>query len=222
MYGYGGYVMLEEIIKSSAGLIWKIAKNFYGVDKNDLYQAGVLGVVKAYQNYVDDGKSKFSTYAYNYIFGEMYALANNREIKLNKDINRLLKMIEMGRTRLSQEIMRMPSNKELAAYLEMEEEKLEQVLSYANSFVSMDEVCDEDRSLHEVIAEEESVSVDERLELKNSINSLDAIEKDIIKSRYYEDLTQSETARKLGITQVMVSRYEKRSLTKMRDYMYSR
>ena len=129
-------------------------------------------------------------------------------------------MIDMGRTRLSQEIMRMPSNKELAAYLEMEEEKLEQVLSYANSFVSMDEVCDEDRSLHEVIAEEESVSVDERLELKNSINSLDAIEKDIIKSRYYEDLTQSETARKLGITQVMVSRYEKRSLSKMRDFMY--
>ena len=222
MYGNGGYVMLEEIIKSSAGLIWKIAKNFYGVDKNDLYQAGVLGVIKAYQNYVDDGKSKFSTYAYNYIFGEMYALANNREIKLNKDINRLLKMIELGKARLSQEIMRMPSNKELAAYLEMEEEKLEQVLSYANSFVSMDEVCDEERSLHEVIAEEENVSVDERLELKNSMDSLDAIEKDIIKSRYYEDLTQSETARKLGITQVMVSRYEKRSLTKMRDYMYSR
>ena len=214
--------MLEELIKSSTGLIWMVAKRFYGVDKNDLYQAGVLGVIKAYQNYVDDGKSKFSTYAYNYIFGEMYALANNREIKLNKDINRLLKMIEMGRTRLSQEIMRMPSNQELAAYLEMEEEKLEQVLSYANSFVSMDEVCDEERSLHEVIAKEESVSVDERLELKNSINSLDAIEKDIIKSRYYEDLTQSETARKLGITQVMVSRYEKRSLTKMRDYMYSR
>ena len=214
--------MLEELIKSSTGLIWMVAKHFYGVDKNDLYQAGVLGVIKAYQNYVDDGKSKFSTYAYNYIFGEMYSLANNREIKLNKDINRLLKMIEMGRTRLSQEIMKVPSNKELAAYLEMEEEKLEQVLSYANSFVSMDEVCDEERSLHEVIAEEESVSVDERLELKNSINSLDAIEKDIIKSRYYEDLTQSETARKLGITQVMVSRYEKRSLTKMRDYMYSR
>lgn len=214
--------MLEELIKSSTGLIWMVAKKFYGVDKNDLYQAGVLGVIKAYQNYVDDGKSKFSTYAYNYIFGEMYALANNREIKLNKDINRLLKMIELGKARLSQEIMRMPSNKELAAYLEMEEEKLEQVLSYANSFVSMDEVCDEERSLHEVIAEEESVSVDERLELKNSINSLDSIEKDIIKSRYYEDLTQSETARKLGITQVMVSRYEKRSLTKMRDYMYSR
>lgn len=214
--------MLEELIKSSTGLIWAVAKKFYGVDKNDLYQAGVLGVVKAYQNYVDDGKSKFSTYAYNYIFGEMYALANNKEIKLNKDINRLIKMIEMGKARLSQEIMKVPSNKELVQYLEMEEEKLEQILSYANSFVSMDEVCDDERSMHEVLALEERVSVDEKLELKNSINSLDAIEKDIIKSRYYEDLTQSETARKLGITQVMVSRYEKRSLTKMRDYMYSR
>lgn len=214
--------MLEELIKSSTGLIWTIAKRFYDVDKNDLYQAGVLGVVKAYQNYVDDGKSKFSTYAYNYIFGEMYALANNKEIKLNKDINRLIKMIEMGKARLSQEIMKVPSNKELAAYLEMEEEKLEQILSYANSFVSMDEVCDDERSMHEVLALEERVSVDEKLELKNSMDSLDAIEKDIIKSRYYEDLTQSETARKLGITQVMVSRYEKRSLTKMRDYMYSR
>ena len=214
--------MLEELVKSSTGLIWMVAKKFYGVDKNDLYQAGVLGVIKAYQNYVDDGKSKFSTYAYNYIFGEMYALANNKEIKLNKDINRLLKMIELGKARLSQEIMKVPSNKELAQYLEMEEEKLEQILSYANSFVSMDEVCDDERSMHEVLALEERVSVDEKLELKNSINSLDAIEKDIIKSRYYEDLTQSETARKLGITQVMVSRYEKRSLTKMRDYMYSR
>ena len=212
--------MLEKIVKSSAGLIWKIAKNFYGVDKNDLYQAGVLGVIKAYQNYKDDGTTKFSTYAYNYIFGEMYMLANNKEIKLNKDINRLLKMIEMGRMRLSQEIMREPSNKELAEYLEMDLKNLEQVMMYANSFVSMDEECDERRALHEVIACSEDVSEDDRIILNDSINSLNNLERDIIKSRYYEDLTQSETARKLGITQVMVSRYEKRSLSKMRDFMY--
>lgn len=212
--------MLEEIIKSSAGLIWKIAKNFYGVDKNDLYQAGVLGVIKAYQNYKNDGITKFSTYAYNYIFGEMYMLANNKEIKLNKDINRLLKMIENGRMRLSQEIMREPSNKELAQYLEMDLKNLEQVMMYANTFVSMDEECDERRDLHEVIVCNEDVSEDDRIILNDSINSLDNLEKDIIKSRYYEDLTQSETARKLGITQVMVSRYEKRSLSKMRDFMY--
>ena len=92
--------MLEEIVKSSAGLIWKIAKNFYGVDKNDLYQAGVLGVIKAYQNYKDDGITKFSTYAYNYIFGEMYMLANNKEIKLNKNINLIYGKNEAGKTTL--------------------------------------------------------------------------------------------------------------------------
>ena len=152
----------------------------------------------------------------------MYLLASNKEIKLNKDINRLLKMIDAGRVRLAQEIMREPSNRELAAYLEMEEDKIEQVLSFANSFVSIDEDKDNERSWHEVLKEEESISLDDRLELQNSIDSLDTLEKDIIKSRYYEDLTQSETARKLGITQVMVSRYEKRSLTKMKNYMYSR
>lgn len=212
--------MLEEIIKSSVGLIWKIAKNFYGVDRNDLYQAGVLGVIKAYQNYKDDGVTKFSTYAYNYIFGEMYILANNKTIKLNKDITRLLKMIDMGKVRLSQELMREPSNRELAQYLEMDLKSLEQVEMYRGEFISMDEECDEKRDLHEVIASSENISEDDRIILNDSINTLDSLEKDIIKSRYYEDLTQSETARKLGITQVMVSRYEKRSLNKMRDFMY--
>ncbi len=214
--------MLEELIKSTTGLIWTIAKKFYGVDKNDLYQAGVLGVIKAYQNYQDDGKTKFSTYAYNYIFGEMYNLANNKEIKFNKDINKLFKIIELSKCKLSQEIMKNPSNKELAKYLNMDEEKLEQILSYKAYLLSIDEQNEEKRALHETIAQEEKVSLDEKLELKNSLEALNDIEKDIIKSRYYEDLTQSETAKKLGITQVMVSRYEKRSLTKMKNYMYTR
>ena len=63
--------VLESIIKSNAGLIWEISKKFYGIEKADLYQAGVLGVIKAYQNYKNDGDTKFSTYAYKYIYGEM-------------------------------------------------------------------------------------------------------------------------------------------------------
>ena len=129
-------------------------------------------------------------------------------------------MIDMGRVRLSQEIMREPSNRELAEYLEMDLRNLEQIEMYRNNFVSMDEDNDERRDLHEVIACNEALSEDDRIVLNDSINSLDNLEKDIIRSRYYEDLTQSETARKLGITQVMVSRYEKRSLSKMRDFMY--
>ena len=212
--------MLEEIIKSSGGLIWTISKKFYGVDKNDLYQAGVLGVIKAYQNYKNDNNTKFSTYAYNYIYGEMYNLANNKEIKLNKDINRILKMIERGKVRLAQDLMRIPTNKELAEYLEISLEKMEVILQYANTLISIDECREDTRDLHEVISIEENVSNIDKIALKDSINTLNDLEKNIITSRYYEDLTQSETAKKLGITQVMVSRYEQKSLKKMREFMY--
>ena len=212
--------MLEEIIKSSAGLIWKIAKNFYGVDKNDLYQAGVLGIIKAYQNYKNDGTTKFSTYAYNYIFGEMYLVSYNKEIKLNKDINKLIKMVEVGKNRLSQEILREPTLKELSNYLEIPMEKLEQVMQISKSFVRIDEEKDDERSLHEIIKADEDISIDDKIMINDGINTLDNLEQEIIKNRYFLDLTQSETAKLLGITQVMVSRYEQKSLKKLRQYMY--
>lgn len=212
--------VLESIINSSAGLIWKISKMFYGVEKSDLYQAGVLGVIKAYNNYQKNGETKFSTYAYKYIYGEMYAVASSKSIKVSKDIIRLVKMIEKGRNILAQKLLRTPNNSELARFLEIPEDVLEQALMSANSIISLDNESDDERSLHETIAQEESVTQDEKLLLNDSINTLNKLEQDIINARYYEDLTQSETARKLGITQVMVSRYESKSLAKMREYMY--
>ncbi len=63
---------LETLIKLHEKLIYKIASNFYGAPKEDLYQAGIISIIKAYNNYVDNGTTKFTTYAYDYIFGEMY------------------------------------------------------------------------------------------------------------------------------------------------------
>ena len=211
---------LEGIIKSNVGLIWEISKKFYGVEKNDLYQAGVLGIIKAYNNYKVDGETKFSTYAYKYIYGEMYILANSKSIKVSKDIIKLIKMIEKGKSMLAQKLMHTPSLKELSLFLEKTKKKIASALMYASSVVSIDNDTDEERSLHEVIPCVESVTEDDRLLLTASMDTLNPLEKDIINARYYEDLTQSETARKLGITQVMVSRYETKSLTKMRKFMY--
>ena len=212
--------VLEKIINESVGLIWEIAKKFYGIDKADLYQAGVLGIIKAYYNYRNDESTKFSTYAYKYIYGEMYLVANSKSIKVSKDILKLVKMIEHGRNLLAQKLLHTPSNKELAAFLEIPEEKIEQALMYASSVLSIDNDTEDERSLHETIAYEEAITQDDKLLLNESMNTLNPLEKDIITSRYYEDLTQSETARKLGITQVMVSRYESKSLAKMREFMY--
>lgn len=212
--------ILEAVIKDSVGLIWKISKQFYGVDKQDLYQAGVLGVIKAFKNYKDDGDSKFSTYAYKYIYGEMYNLASSKSFKVSKDILTLAKQIEKGRNLLAQKIMHMPNNKELAMFLEIEEEKIEQALMCASTILSIDEESENTRSLKETIAYKEAISEDEKITLNDSFKTLNDLEQDIIKARYYEDLTQSETAKKLGITQVMVSRYESKSLEKMKEYMY--
>lgn len=212
--------VLEKIINESVGLIWEIAKKFYGIDKADLYQAGVLGIIKAYYNYRNDESTKFSTYAYKYIYGEMYLVANSKSIKVSKDILKLVKMIEHGRNLLAQKLLHTPSNKELAAFLEIPEEKIEQALMYASSVLSIDNDTEDERSLHETIAYEETITQDDKMLLNESMNTLSPLEKDIITSRYYEDLTQSETARKLGITQVMVSRYESKSLAKMREFMY--
>ena len=211
--------MLEQIIEENVGLIWSIAKKFYGIPKSDLYQAGVLGIIKAYKNYQRDGDCKFSSYAFKYIYGEMNVVASNRSIKVSKDILKLVKMIEKGRIMLAQELMKDPSNEELAQFLGMSISDLTQALEYSSSLISIDEESDE-RSLHEILYREDDVSVDDKILLQDSMSNLDNLEQDIIKARYYEDLTQSETARKLGITQVMVSRYESKSLKKMRDYMY--
>lgn len=212
--------MIERLINECVPLVWKISKQFYGVDKNDLYQAGILGIIKAYQNYKNDGTTKFSTYAYNYIFGEMYLVSCNKEIKLNKDINKLIKMVEVGKNRLSQEILREPTLKELSNYLEIPMEKLEQVMQISKSFVRIDEEKDDERSLHEMIKADEDISIDDKIMINDGINTLDNLEQKIIKNRYFLDLTQNETAKLLGITQVMVSRYEQKSLKKLRQYMY--
>lgn len=213
-------IIEEKIVKENAGLIYKISERFYGIDKKDLFQAGALGLVKAYRNYKENGTTKFSTYAHDYIFGEMYTLASNKEIKVSKDLKRLASMIEKVRFRLAQKLERIPSNEEVAAYLEMDVAKIDQALLSASVITSLDDQTEESRSLHETIAYEASIDQDDKILIESSMETLKPLEKDIINARYFEDLTQSETAKKLGITQVMVSRYETKSLDKMREFMY--
>ena len=210
----------EQLIRDNQGLIWEIAKRFYNVDKNDLFQAGALGMIKAYRNYKKNSDTKFSTYAYEYIYGEMYALSNQRELKISKDIRKLYKMIEKGRSMLAQELGYNPTNHELALYLEIDEDKMNQAIFSAKEIISLDDDNPDKRSLHEEIPYEEKINTFDKILLNDCLDSLDNKEKEIITSRYYNDLTQSETAKKLGLTQVMVSRYEQKSLKKMREYMY--
>ncbi len=208
----------EKVLKDNEKMIWKITSYFYGVDKNDLFQAGVVGLFKALENYKTNNTTKFSTYAHDYIYGEMYLLAANKNIKISKDILKLYKEIERTRYILAQKYSKVPSNMELSEFLGLPLEQIEMACASASEIMSLDNNTDEARNAYECISGKVD-DIDTKILIDDSFEVLTDEEKAIMRSRYYEDLTQQEVARKLNMTQVMVSRYEKKSINKMRDYL---
>ena len=210
----------EELIKENLPLIKHIAQNFYNVSFEDLLQAGAMGILKAYKKYRQNGTTKFSTYAYDYIFGEMYDFVmKDRKIKVNKEILRLAKKIEIAKNALSLKMNRMPTYEEVASFLELSPLQVREAILATNEFISLDGQKEEERSLYETIPSLEKISLDDKIALQDGINELSESEQSIIRYRYFDDLSQSETAKKLGMTQVMVSRYEKKSLERLRVLM---
>ena len=206
---------IEELIKINEKLIYSIASRFNNIPKEDLFQAGVIGLIKAYNNYKNNKNTKFSTYAYKYIFGEMFELANNyRSIKLNKDILKTIKKIEEAKSALSQKLGMMPSITDLSIYLNIDEQIIYQLYSISNTVLSLD---NEDQNLYDTIKEPSSNV--EYIDIKDSLDILNSEERAIIDYRYFKDYTQTETAKILGLSQVKVSRYEKKSLNKMYNYL---
>lgn len=208
-----------EIVKENMGLLYRIANHFYGVEKEDLIQAGALAMVSAYRNFKDDGTTKFSTYAFKSIFGEMFKLASQKQIKVSKDYLKLNKAIETARYSLAQKYGYIPSNEELALFLEKDVREIEEAIVAGSIIVSsLDKANDDDRSIYETVAYEETISLEDRLVLNEGLEQLTEEERKIIEYRYFEDMTQSEVARKLKKNQVMISRYEKRVIDKIREF----
>ena len=206
----------NELIETHMGLIKKIANKFYNCSRDDLIQVGVIGLLKAYQNYKDTQSAKFSTYAYPYIFGEMYQLVHaNRDIKVSKDMLKLHKVVEKTRYELAQRFGYVPSDGEVAQFLELEISLVSEAVCASQAMISLDDEANE-LNLHEVIADHHQVNADLKIDLDDSFQVLNSDELEIIKARYFEDLTQSEVAKRMNMTQVMVSRYEKKAMEKMK------
>lgn len=209
----------ETLLSDLTPLIKHIAKGFYGVPFEDLMQAGAMGVQKALLNYQKDGTCKFSTYAYKYIYGEMYELARkDRKIKVSKEILRLAKQIEIARNSLSLKLGKVPTYEEVSAFLEMKLSDVLEAVYLTSTIVSLDCANEDNKDYYETIPAQESLPLEDKLTLIDSITELPEPEQSIIKYRYYGDLTQSEIAKLLGLTQVKVSRYESRGLRQLRKY----
>ena len=205
---------MDNIINKYLPLIKSIANTFYGIDYDDLIQSGIIGLINAYKNYKRSENTKFSSYAYQYIYGEMYNYTlKNKSIKQQKDNLKIVKLYEQTKNYLTQSLGKIPSKKEISSYLKINEEIIDNALINTYEILSIDN----DTTLNNTIGI--TLDMDLKIDLDNSINMLSDEEKQIIKYRYFKDLTQSEVSKKLGISQVKVSRYEKRSLSKLQNYL---
>ena len=133
------------ILQKYEPLIYKVAKNFYNVELCDLYQAGSLGLIKAYRNYNENVGKNFINFAYMYIYGEMFEFVNNSQtIKLNKEYLRLSKSIKKAITMLQEELGRTPTTTELSTFLEIDEETIINILNITKESVSLDDKITDD------------------------------------------------------------------------------
>ena len=210
---------MEEITKlliENENLIYSVASKFTKYkDKEDLFQAGCIGMIEAYNNFDNTKGTKFTSYAYPYIFGEINKyVREDHTIKLSKDMQKLKSKIEKARIYLSQKLMYNPNIKELSTYLEIDEKIVASLLNYSDPY-SIDKQIDEDISMHEIIPDK-IVDYDTLLALKTEIESLDEPERTIMIERYYKDITQTELSKKIGLSQVDISRKEKKVLTKLK------
>ena len=207
---------MEELLDYE-GLIYSIinkySKNF---DKDDLFQVGMLGLIEAYKNYKKGFDSKFSTYAYYYILGEVNKyVRDSNSLKVSRDLLKLSKSIIKTREVMQQKLGREPSNLEIALFLNIDEEKINEALIATEVVKSLD-YQDENNELYDSIKVEDNSLNPDVLDLKEALKDFSFEERNLILARYYEELTQMETSKELGISQVQVSRKEAKVLQKLR------
>ena len=210
------YSELKDLVVENEKLIYSIANKFYG-DIEDLFQVGVIGLMKARDNYNPNFSTKFSSYAYQYIFGEIYQyVLQNKNIRLNNDQAKLNNAINKAFDLLSQQYGRMPSDMEIADFLKIPIQKINENRNIMNTISLDDDKYNVDLYNSISVSEENK---DDLILLREALNKLNYNEKELILKRYFYNMTQSEIAKEIGINQVKVSREEGKVLTKLRNYV---
>lgn len=195
-------------------------KKYYDIE--DLYQVGMIGLIKARENYKDEYNTKFSSYAYMYILGEILKYINdNKPLKINKETILLNGRINKAKEIISQKIGREPTIKEISAYLEIDEKLVEKSINANMPVKSLDYVLndndDNNNDMYNYIGYYDAEINPDILDLKTEITKLTDEEKRILYYRYYQDYTQSEVGDIMNTNQVSISRNESKILRKLRD-----
>ena len=209
------------MLTENNGLIWSIVRRYYGrgVEPEDLYQLGCLGFLKAVQGFDFSYGTCFSTYAVPKIAGEIRRfLRDDGAVKVGRNLREQAQMLYTVRERLRQELGREPVLSELSQATGLEAEEIAQADLAAGAPESLQQETAEGLTLEGMLGTEApEESMVERIALREAIDRLPEKEKLTILLRFYKGLTQEQVAKVLGVSQVQVSRLERRGIGHLRE-----
>ncbi len=216
---------MEHLVTHNTALVKSIVKKFLGrgIEYDDLYQIGCLGLVKAINHYEASFGVRFSTYAVPMIAGEIKRfLRDDGMVKVSRSLKELASKAAAAQERLRRSLGRDPGIAELAKALEAAPEDVAMALEAARPHISLFEpLYDEhsDTTLLDQMQKESAPDVQmvDRILLKDLLSTLEARERQLIFLRYFQDKTQSEIAQLMGVSQVQISRMENRIIRKLRE-----
>ena len=211
----------ERAVTENSGLIWSIVRRYYGrgVEADDLYQLGCLGFLKAVQGFDFSYGTCFSTYAVPKIAGEIRRfLRDDGMLKVSRGLREQAQLLYTSRERLRQRLGREPALSELAEDTGLTPEEIARADLAADAPESLQQETADGLTLEGMLGTEapEEATV-ERIALREAIDQLPEKERMTILLRYFKSLTQEQTARVLGVSQVQISRLERRGLQHLRE-----
>ncbi len=218
---------MTKLIEENNGLIWSIVRRFNGrgYDIEDLYQIGCIGFIKAIQRFDTSFEVRLSTYAVPYILGEIKRyIRDNGPIKVSRSIKELnIKILELQKEYF-RKYGRDIKLEEISKELKISKEEITMALDSTKPVDSIESAKYKDNKTEKTISileqistgKDEQTEITNRITIKNLINELEEKEKEIILLRYYKQKTQMQVSKILGITQVQVSRIERKVLDKMK------
>lgn len=214
----------ERLIEENSGLIWSIARRFFGrgVEADDLYQLGCVGFMKAIQGYDEAYGTQFSTYAVPKISGEIRRfLRDDGAVKVSRGVKEKAQAIKSARSSLEQKLGREPTLSEISERTGLDVADIASTETAVSPTESLQRETGEDGfTLEQVLGDYgQEERLVEKVALREGISRLPEREKNVIALRFYHSLTQENTARVMGVSQVQVSRLEKRAMERLREML---
>jgi RNA polymerase sporulation-specific sigma factor len=222
----GNKEALNRLIAMNLPLVSSISKKFLnrGYDYEDIFQIGSIGLVKAVNNFDSKFNVKFSTYAVPMIIGEIKRfLRDDGIIKVSRNIKNVARKLHYDKEALTRKLDRTPTVEELSQYSGINKEDIILATESVYGLQYLYDTIHQDDGSPVLLIDKLSENVDEnsemvdKLALKEALKNLDVKSRQIIMLRYFKDKTQIQVARMLGISQVQVSRIEKKVLKQMRE-----